>query len=203
MASASDDFNRGDNASLGANWTEDDTAFAIVSNQVAISTGSITKYGSARYTGTTPATNDQTSQCDLISGTTNFYANFMAVRLSATPTGYACGFFNGDTFYLIACTGNNSETVIDSGGGTPSDSTTYSAADVTAEGTTITGNIDGNAFSGTNSTYSSGDWGILGYDNSGAAGGAWDNWSASDVGGATGRAQINPVKGPVHMRSPV
>ena len=61
---ASDNFNRGDSADLGANWVEDQTGFTISSNR-AVCAGT----GSARYTGAgQPADNQKAGVLVFMSG---------------------------------------------------------------------------------------------------------------------------------------
>lgn len=181
MASASDNFDRADNTSLGANWAEDAGDYQISSNRAVQRTTS-NGYYKARYTATAPATGDYYSQSVVRSPTGAGQGTGVAVRMvnSATVTYYGYVYFGGDAAYLVEITGGV-ESILDTGDAVTG-GTDYTAK-LEANGSALTGTRNGSAdVSATDSTLTGGGWGLAAFAGVGSGiTQSWDDWTAADL----------------------
>ena len=181
MASASDDFNRADNASVGANWTQDSGTWGINTNR-AVQTNTTNNARKCRYTATAPATNDNYSEviARAPTGAAQGAGAFVRGANSATVTMYTISIYGGDFCYLSEWTAGV-EAVIDTGSAITA-GTDYTLR-LTASGTSLTGTLDSvTDVTGTDGTLTNGGWGMMSYD--GLASGitqSWDSWNAADL----------------------
>lgn len=179
MASASDNFDRADSTTLGANWTEDSGDWQIASNAaVQDTTGG--SYRKARYTATAPDTADHYSEALCRTPDANRGAG-TCVRAAASSavTYYGFVLFGGDAGYLVEITAGG-ETILDTGSAVTAN-TDYTVRSI-ANGTTITGNRNGvEDVSATDASLASGGWGLAAFGGSSDNAMRWDNWAASDL----------------------
>lgn len=182
MASASDDFNRADNADIGTTWDVQtgSNPFKIVSN--AATPNSLAADSAETYNGITFA-NDQFSQVTLTAVTGHVGADDTGIGVGVRMAAAAA------TQYRII--GDDSSSIIAkvvSGAYTKltSNTTGFTAGDVLygeASGTTITGKKNGAAnLSTTDAAIGSGRAGII-YSSSITAA-TIDNWSGGDLSAA-------------------
>lgn len=181
MATASDDFNRA-NGAIGANWTQDTGTWTVDTNTVRQTTAS-SSYFKARYTATPPTTNDFEAEVDGRSddGSIGFGVGVRFANSSAV-SGYVIIGFGGDSCYLVRLDAG-AENILDTGSGITS-STTFNLRG-RANGSTIEGYrndvLDVNV---TDSTYSSGGWGMITYGSLNGANSWMDNFLGADLGAA-------------------
>lgn len=180
MATASDDFNRA-NGAIGANWAEDNGDWNIVTNRAAQQTAGAAYY-KTRYTATPPDTNNYYSEC-VARSDNSAIAVGPAVRCatSATATFYGYPNFGGDRMYLVEITAGG-ETLLATGGTTVS-GTNYTQR-LEANGSALTGTRNGGAdVSATDSSLTTGGWGLMAYGGI-SAGVDADSWNAADLAAA-------------------
>lgn len=177
MATASDDFNRADGG-VGANWTALAGTFTIVSN-TARQTATNEQYYATRYTATAPATNDHEAEIDCQSNNSTIGWG-PGVRLQAgAVSGYLFVGFGGDSLYLVRVDATV-ENILDTGSAFTS-STTFNVR-VRANGSAIEGfRNDVSDATATDSTYSSGGWGMSSFDAANSANRFADNFLAADL----------------------
>lgn len=179
MASASDNFDRANNASLGANWTEDSGDWQINSN-FAIQVTASGAYRKARYTATPPDTNDHYSEAIVRTSSSAIGAGtIVRGAASATVTYYSYIIFGGDAGYLAEITAGG-ETILDTGAAT-STNTDYTIRTI-ANGTTISGTRGGvEDVSATDGSLTSGQWGLSSFGGENATATRWNDWVAADL----------------------
>lgn len=186
MASGSDDFNRADSTSIGANWSEDTGNVEIISNAVGVPiTGA--GFHAARWVGTGPDSDNYYVEAVVNSRTTNFrgggpMARKPAATGAANNDGYCLMLYNGDQFYLTRMD-NDGETSLGTWASTPTDSTNYTLR-IEVNGDQISGYVDGVLRVGpvTDATYATGEPGLIFFD---ADGPRADSWAFADLASAS------------------
>lgn len=183
MATAADDFDRANNATIGVNWTQDSGSFGIDTNAAEqVTSGGA--YRQARYTATPPDTNDMRSTAILQSADATRGRGTGVRQAAGAVTSYQHLGFGGDNFYLVR-TAAGVENILATGRAMTA-STNYTV-ETRATGTTIEGYVDSTSdASVTNAVLASGGWGLSGFEGDGAAS-RWASWDAADLN------QVTPV----------
>ena len=189
-ASYSDDFNRANAATLGANWTEYNVEHEIVSNQAEPTTAGT----AGSFYASLLATDDHYSQATL--------ANIAGTSLGVAARASSIGTADSSTgaLYLWRYNGSNSTGLLKK----PASSSTYTAIGtaysatlangdvlkIEVNGSTIKGYVNGvERASVTDTDNATGKQ--AGFRTSGSASAAWDNWSAADLTSGTNAAAEN------------
>src|SRR6478736_6421831 len=168
MSTYTDDFNRADAGTLGANWVDLDAGFGIVSNAAQGGSGEAVSYYNA------VVGDDQYSKVVWI-GNGNVHS--VGVRIGAGPVGYFLSFLAGGTEWRIKINGWAGSGA-DIAGGTTTAPVATDVIEIRAVGTTISAYKNGVLLgSGTDSTYTSGRVGIGGYLVDVPA---FDSWEGGD-----------------------
>lgn len=187
----SDDFNRGDSSTLGANWSEDTGDWEIVGNTLQFVENATNDGYKVRWVGTALSSNDYYVEADV--DTTNSTAcSGVGVRMTAgtgdaNSDGYAYLFCSADFSYIVRFDNSALTTLVTCGA--VAAGAAFLNTRLRVAGTTLTGTRDGAADCNiTDATYATGAPGAWMDDFGTADAEVFDNWSADDEvagGGAT------------------
>lgn len=187
MATVSDNFDRANSTSLGADWAEDVGNWAIASNRLQQGTAGGSYY-KCRWVGAALASNDYAVQAGVYSGADGNVGSGVFGRgaVSATATFYALVGFPGDRFYIVEITAG-AEQIHRTSAATCAASTLYTLR-FECEGSTLRGYINGTLDANltfTDASLATGAVGVIAYGDQDAGGsGAYvDDWTAYDLGG--------------------
>jgi len=178
-ASISDDFNRADSTSLGANWTEDSGDWAITSNTLR-QTSSGNVYRKCRHNTALDSANYDVEVDGRSGGSAIGVGPFGRGAASAAVTYYGFISFEGDANYIVEITAG-SEAILATGTAPPAASTNFR---LRCDGSTLTGfENDISDATVVDATLTSGAVGVASYANPNGAGAFADNFAAADLAG--------------------
>lgn len=184
MASWTDDFNRADNTSLGANWTEDEGSIDIVTNKADAVTAA--SFNRARYTGVAfDSSNHYVQAVGGANGGTD-RIGICCRQASSANTCYQLAWVAAEAGGLkLRSLSAGTETEIGSATLTGTADHTFK---VQADGSTISGWVDGTSvISVTNTAIATGLYGGMHiYGNNGL----WDDAAGADLVAATGQGHL-------------
>jgi hypothetical protein len=169
---ATDDFNRADSGSLGANWTETDHGLQIVSNEARVITNGAYQFA---YWNADAFDSDHYSQAVFAGSPADME---VCTRVQAGGNLYMLMVNSGSTVTRIYKRLSGSFTQIGSDGAAPTVGHTYKFE---ANGSALTGYDNGVAISGPGS---GGDASITGGSaglGGSSSGVGWDDWQGGDV----------------------
>ena len=199
QVTVSDNFDRANSTSIGANWSEDTGDWEIFSNILRhVTTGGF-DYWKAGWVGAALASADYYVQATIVATTNSGLGVGVGGRLAAgtgdaNSDGYDYHFFGGDAAYLLEHL-NSGEAILDTGAAVASGATITNAR-LTCNGSALSGNRNGGAddVNATDATYASGSVGCWWFGNSNF-GGSLNDWTAADLAAAAASLLLNrPIK---------
>jgi hypothetical protein len=190
MASASDDFNRTDAASLGANWTTPASAdaFSVSSNKAQPHAG--TAVFSWTYYNATTFTDDQASEATIAIDSLSYIGVSVRADTGGAATGYFAGSYAG-SYEIRKLTNASTASALATGLGTPTNGDVIRLEVTGSSPAHLVFKVNGSSIGSADdsaSPYTAGAPGLFGY----AAAMQLDNWSGADVGGGGGGGATTP-----------
>ncbi|MGL4651456.1 MAG: hypothetical protein ACRC1H_18770, partial [Caldilineaceae bacterium] len=180
MTVVSDNFDRADSTSLGANWAEDDGDWSIATNRLrSLTSGSV--YHKVRWTGTALSTNDVAVEAVVRTGGNTYGAGvFARGAASSTVTCYALVLFATAGVYLVELTAGG-EGILASYTTSPPAANTDVTLRLEVEGSSLRGYVDGTLrVTASDATLASGAVGIIAYSGNSTTDAEANNWQAYD-----------------------